>query len=67
MPSPVERFGLMAYLFVMYGGIPDTDLFSAAYGGELDRSSRTRRLRVVSHEPDAVKQPSPGSQTTRAA
>lgn len=36
MRTPSELFGLMAYLFVMYGGMPDRELLSAAYNGDLE-------------------------------
>jgi hypothetical protein len=49
----------MAYLFVMYGGIPDTELFSAAYDGKLDRTSGGQRLRIVDRHAEQVDQTAP--------
>jgi len=47
MRTAVDYFGLMAYMWVMSGGMPDGDLLSPAERKPIERRTRTgRRLRV---------------------
>ena len=66
MPSPAERFGLMAYLFVMFGGVPDPELVSAAYEGYLRPETTSGRpdLRLIEGRGGA--QPAQRTQLSRA-
>ena len=41
-----ELFGLVAYLSVMYGRLPDRELLAAAWSGDIDLPERPR-LRLV--------------------
>jgi hypothetical protein len=48
MRTAVDYFGLMAYIWVMSGGMPDGDLLSPAERRPVAGRSRTRRrLRVI--------------------
>ena len=51
MQAPRDVFGLMAYLFVAYGGFPPPELVSAAWDGSLDQASRPN-ARSLSLVPD---------------
>jgi hypothetical protein len=50
MPTAVDYFGLMAYIWVMSGGMPDSDILSPAQPRAKPKQRRTRtgrRLRVI--------------------
>ncbi len=50
MPTAVDYFGLMAYIWVMSGGMPDSDILSPAEPRAKPKQRRTRtgrRLRVI--------------------
>lgn len=48
MRTAVDYFGLMAYMWVMSGGMPDGDLLSPAERAPVAGRARTRRrLRVI--------------------
>ena len=66
MPSPAERFGLMAYLVVMFGGLPDPELVSAAYEGYLRPEATPGRpdLRLIEGRGEA--QPAERTASARA-
>ena len=55
MPRTADYFGLMAYMFVMYGGLPGSDsLWGVANEPERVRR-RPPKLKVVSSNTDAPK------------
>jgi hypothetical protein len=46
--NPVDYFGLMAYFFVMYGGMPDPDLLWSEESRGTSKPKRNRsKLRVI--------------------
>lgn len=47
MRTPSEMLGLMAYLFVMYGGTPDREILSAVYRGDLEEQENAPKLTVI--------------------
>lgn len=53
MRTAADYFGLMAYLFVMYGGLPDRNMLWAVDAAEQPRSRRRRsHLRLIKGSPE---------------
>ena len=55
MRNAADYFGLLAYMFVMYGGLPGSDsLWSESIAPASSRQGRPN-LRVIQRNPDAPK------------
>ena len=66
MRTPGESLGLLAYLFVVYGGFPPRELVTAAWTGELDGAEGDRSGRPLSLVAGSGKEPPPARSSRTA-